>query len=291
MKRNQVISTAISVFKNKAFDGFELKNAVFLNKEFPSHFHTNWSIALIKTGSENLFIYDKKLLITANTLVIIPPYLPHSHGGQQDAFWSYQALYFEDDVISKVEIPPSRNNRDLVPQQYFDQIKHKIILSTNPQFIFLFHSFCNALKENSFKKITFTHFINAIFSDKKTSMIEVETSKLELDFIEEIKLDIAENLTSKITLDALSHKFHVEKFNLMRQFKKSTGLTPNDYLTTLRIEASKKLMYEDAALMDIAYSTGFYDQSHFYHSFKKYVGLSPTNYRQSLQYFTSQHKI
>jgi hypothetical protein len=26
MKKNQVISTAISVFKNKAFDGFELKN-------------------------------------------------------------------------------------------------------------------------------------------------------------------------------------------------------------------------------------------------------------------------
>jgi AraC-like DNA-binding protein len=281
MKRNQVVSTAISVFKNKAFDGFELKNAVFLNKEFPSHFHTNWSIALIKTGSENLFIYDKKLLITANTLVIIPPYLPHSHGGQEDAFWSYQALYFEDDVVSKVEIPP----------QYFDQIKHKIILTTNLKFIFLFYSFCDALKENSFKKIAFTHFINAIFSDKKTSMIEVESSKLELDFIEEIKIDIAENLTSKITLDALSHKFHVEKFNLMRQFKKSTGLTPNDYLTTLRIEASKKLMYEDAALMDIAYSTGFYDQSHFYHIFKKYVGLSPTNYKQNLQYFTSQNEI
>ena len=281
MKRNQVISTAISVFKNKAFDGFELKNAVFLNKEFPSHFHTNWSIALIKTGSENLFIYDKKLIVTANTLVIIPPYLPHSHGGQQDAFWSYQALYFEDDVISKIAIPP----------QYFDAFKYNIILSTNTQFILLFYAFCENLKDNSFKKTAFEHFIKAIFLDKKTSMIAVETPKLELDFIEDIKINIAENLTSKITLDALSHQFHVEKFNLMRQFKKSTGLTPNDYLTTLRIEASKKLMYEDAALMDIAYSTGFYDQSHFYHSFKKYVGLSPTDYKQNLQYFTSPIKI
>jgi transcriptional regulator GlxA family with amidase domain len=108
-----------------------------------------------------------------------------------------------------------------------------------------------------------------------------------LDFVQEIKQVMTHHLIEKITLDALSQKFKIDKFNLMRQFKKATGLTPNDYLMALRIEESKQLMYKTDSLMDIAFTTGFYDQSHFYHCFKKYVGLSPTEYRQNLQYFTS----
>ncbi|MBL4641966.1 MAG: helix-turn-helix transcriptional regulator [Flavobacteriaceae bacterium] len=73
----------------------------------------------------------------------------------------------------------------------------------------------------------------------------------------------------------------MNKFKLQKSFKKNIGLTPLEYLTTIRIENSKKLFYADAPLVEIALETGFYDQSHFTHSFKKYVGVTPGNYKKN----------
>lgn len=270
MKNNQA---TLSVFKNQTFDGFEIKNAVFLNRSFPTHFHTHWSIALLKTGSENLYIGNQKLLIHANTLVLIPPYLPHRHDGQTDAFWSYQALYFDGNAFQK-----------RLPKAMYDQ---KIVLNHQPILTHLFQQFCHQLKENSFQTIHFEEFIHKILASNDSIFIPMEVPNQPFHFMESIQMEIANHLIEKITLDGLCKKFKMEKFNLMRQFKKATGLTPNDYLMALRVETSKQLMYQNNSLLDIAFSTGFYDQSHFYHCFKKYVGLSPTEYRQNLQYFTS----
>ncbi|MEO0043130.1 MAG: hypothetical protein RL329_2578 [Bacteroidota bacterium] len=272
MQPKQTIST-LSVFKNPFFDGFEIKNALFLNRAFPTHFHTHWSIALVKTGSENLYIDNQKLLIAANTLVLIPPYLPHSHDGQQEAFWAYQVLYFDETRFKK-----------RLQNTVYDQ---KVVLNNQLVLAHVFQQFCLQLQENTFQLIHFEQFIHTILLDKNTIFIGMNLINHHLDFVQEIKQVMTHHLIEKITLDRLSQKFKIDKFNLMRQFKKATGLTPNDYLMALRIEESKQLMYKTDSLMDIAFTTGFYDQSHFYHCFKKYVGLSPTEYRQNLQYFTS----
>jgi AraC-like DNA-binding protein len=163
----------------------------------------------------------------------------------------------------------------------------KIVMNSNPIFITTFQQFCHQLMNNSFQTIDFERFIHNILLDNHSNFISIEMSPQPLQFVESVKWEISNHLIEKITLDHLCKKFKIEKFNLMRQFKKATGLTPNDYLMALRIETSKQLMYETDSLLDIAFSTGFYDQSHFYHCFKKYVGLSPTAYRQNLQYFTS----
>ena len=63
-------------------------------------------------------------------------------------------------------------------------------------------------------------------------------------------------------------------------FKQSCGSSFKEYLNSIRIEESKKLLAAtDRSILDIALSIGFEDQSYFTKVFKKYTGLTPKQYR------------
>ena len=62
--------------------------------------------------------------------------------------------------------------------------------------------------------------------------------------------------------------------NFHRQFTQILGVTPNEYITTIWLNAACKLLEEtDQLVADIATAVGFYDQSHFTKAFKKARGL------------------
>jgi AraC-like DNA-binding protein len=64
---------------------------------------------------------------------------------------------------------------------------------------------------------------------------------------------------------------------LLRQ----VGVTPNGYLTLLRIEQAKSLLAQGHALVEVASKTGFYDQSHFARYFRTYTGVTPRGYQKN----------
>jgi AraC family transcriptional regulator len=67
-----------------------------------------------------------------------------------------------------------------------------------------------------------------------------------------------------------------------RCFKRSTGDTPYQYLTRLRLEEAKRLMLTaQRSLAEIALACGFGDQSHFTRTFTRNVGMSPAAWRRA----------
>ena len=99
---------------------------------------------------------------------------------------------------------------------------------------------------------------------------------------EQIKIYLSQHVKDKICLDELCKRFNCDKFNLLRQFKQYTGLSPINYLITLRIQTAKELMITtDLPLVQIALESGFYDQSHFSNCFVKLVGTTPKAYRMN----------
>ena len=64
-------------------------------------------------------------------------------------------------------------------------------------------------------------------------------------------------------------------------FKMETGLTLNQYITKYRIEKAKKLLADPRnKVSDISSKVGYSDGNYFGKTFKKIVGLSPTEYRE-----------
>ena len=66
-------------------------------------------------------------------------------------------------------------------------------------------------------------------------------------------------------------------------FKNETGQTLNQYLTAYRIEKAKQLLQDPRyQISDISARVGYSNGNYFSKSFKKLVGLSPSEYREKM---------
>jgi PAS domain S-box-containing protein len=66
-----------------------------------------------------------------------------------------------------------------------------------------------------------------------------------------------------------------------RRFKRLFQLTPQQFLLRVRLNAACQMLTStDRSVLQIALSTGFYDQSYFTKHFRRQMGMTPTSYRR-----------
>lgn len=89
-----------------------------------------------------------------------------------------------------------------------------------------------------------------------------------------------EHLTEALTLKKLSSHAGLSLTYFCEQFKIVTGLSPWDYLTNLRLEKAKTLLSStDFPVSEIAFKSGFCDNSYLSKIFKAREGISPREFR------------
>lgn len=105
-------------------------------------------------------------------------------------------------------------------------------------------------------------------------------------WVSELRDIIQDSIDSDLTLSLkeVSDNLEVHPAYLSREFSKYfDGHNFGDYLRKLRIDRAIKFMSEtNYSMSEIAYLTGFSDQSHFTRIFKKHVGMIPSAYKKSL---------
>ena len=100
----------------------------------------------------------------------------------------------------------------------------------------------------------------------------------------ELKEIIQDQIDTSLTLKGISKELDINPSYLSREFSKHfDNLSFGDYLRKQRIEKSIEYMQASAySLTEIAYLTGFSDQSHFTRIFKLYTGESPSAYKRKV---------
>lgn len=125
-----------------------------------------------------------------------------------------------------------------------------------------------------------------IFAQHLSTManqILVQQKNEEPPMITRAKHFINEHQAESISLDQIAKTLNVSTFYFCKMFKKATGLTFTDYLARTRIERAKNLLLNpNARVSEVAYDCGFISLTHFNRIFKRIVGKSPTQYRQTL---------
>ncbi|HEY0680612.1 MAG TPA: chromate resistance protein ChrB domain-containing protein [Chitinophagaceae bacterium] len=102
----------------------------------------------------------------------------------------------------------------------------------------------------------------------------------------ELKEIIQDQIDTNLTLSLkqISQELDVHPAYLSREFSKYfDDLSFGDYIRKLRIEKAIQLLHSpEYSLTEIAYLTGFSDQSHFTRIFKKVTGKNPSEYRKNI---------
>jgi AraC-like DNA-binding protein len=83
-----------------------------------------------------------------------------------------------------------------------------------------------------------------------------------------------------LNVEMLGQEVGISRAHLHRKMKDMIGVSPSDFIRTIRLRKACEMLKEtDNDVTQIAYSIGFTSQTHFSTAFKKFMGLSPSEYR------------
>lgn len=92
---------------------------------------------------------------------------------------------------------------------------------------------------------------------------------------------IQHNYQKNLKLGAIADLFGYNSSYLGQAFSKATGFSFNSYVDKVRIDAAKRLLEEgDYKVYEVADMVGYSSVDYLHKKFKKYTGMSPTEYRK-----------
>jgi AraC-like DNA-binding protein len=86
---------------------------------------------------------------------------------------------------------------------------------------------------------------------------------------------LLEHFTEAVSLEALAELSKLNRFHLLRVFRREFGVTPHEYQRHLRLARASRLLAGGSAPSRAAYQAGFCDQSHLTRQLKSLTGLTP----------------
>lgn len=94
---------------------------------------------------------------------------------------------------------------------------------------------------------------------------------------------IEEHLAEGVGLSDLAAAAELSVYHFSRQFRQSTGMAPHQYVLQRKIERAKETLRDPRkSILEASARVGFDDQSHFTKTFRRLVGITPTEFRSRL---------
>lgn len=153
-------------------------------------------------------------------------------------------------------------------------------LKKDYSFLFKNKNICEEIIDEIYKKDSLEEvmeiFINGLILISKEISINSNNSS-----IKRIVKYVETNYYKDIKLETLAEIFNYNSAYLGKIFKNYTGVSFNTYLDKCRIDEGKKLLLEkNLKVYEVCELIGYKNIDYFHSKFKKYVGVSPLNYKK-----------
>lgn len=222
--------------------GLERRSTWQSTQAYKRHSHPQLSIGAILEGGTRCVCDGLEYLLSPGDLIVIPAHAPHSCNPIQGKPRSYHMLYIDTPLPLAQQV-----------------IRHGA----------LFRLYLNVVEQMS------TDALTALLSALSLSANGEETLRATSQQLQQALLA---NPVSPPSLDEFATRFSLRKETLIRTFKQDTGLTPGSFLNNSRVEYAKARLRAGDDIADVAYQSGFADQSHFHKTFVSYTAATPRQY-------------
>ena len=88
---------------------------------------------------------------------------------------------------------------------------------------------------------------------------------------------INDHLRGDLSIEALSARFYLSKYHMLRKFKEETGYSMHQYVLEKRILAARHLILAGMPATAASLECGFKDYSTFSRAYKKILGQTPSD--------------
>ena len=203
-----------------------------------------------------------------------------------------------DVIITDIKMP-GMNGIELIKEMINNDLRGEyIILSGYDDYVYVREAFkCGIvdylLKPASTEDIKEKLYLAFERVEEKTKKItqnpyrwpmhqEFENNTPREKSIIDIALKYIEDNIENVALTAVSNMVCMNYTYFSEFFKKQTGITFSDYVMNVKMRKAKALLQDPLnQIQDVAYEIGYENPKNFTRAFKKYYGISPTDFRKN----------
>lgn len=229
------------------------------NLSFPTHIHGSFEVIIVTAGEMSVTVANNHYTLKKGESVLVFP--NQIHEIKTEISSSHMICIFSPQLVraySKVfEAKIPKSNKFHLDNFYISKLK-EINKKSTIELKGILYSIC-AEFDNNAEYIDFN-------GDKKNLLFKI------FKFVEE-------NYRGECSLNDLAKEITYNYVYLSKHFSKNTGLTYTEYVNRYRVnEASYLLVNTSRSMLDIAYECGFDCLRSFNRSFKRFMGVTPSEY-------------
>ena len=257
------------------------------SEDYPVHRHKCLEITIPIEKSYTYIFDDRTIILKEKEILFVPPDMLHKIAGTKSGIRfiylfnvDFLQGLFDYDEFQKLIKEPLLITPDTHPEVYSHIFERFMEIND----LYFFYS--TTVKEISIFSKLMDVFGMLMKKDYSDSLVVVQNDKQREVYIKFKSLVewLAMHSSENVSMDEAANHVGYSKFHFARLFKEYTGMTFNDYETTLKLkEVERQLADTDLQISDIAMSCGFNNLTSLSRCFKKQYGCSPSQFRNRIK--------
>ena len=259
--------------------GVDLLHATYVTQTFSRHTHEGFGVGVIERGALGFYYRGENVVASEGLINLVNPGEVHTGHAATRQGWTYRMFYFDAEVMLAAA-QQITGRRQSIP--FFAQgVLNDPILAASLRRL---HVDLEVGQLSTLEAETrFLRILTQLIQHHALDAPVARHGGCEKQVVKKVCDSIEERYTENLSLNTLAEIAGLSPYHFIRVFQQQTGLTPHAYLMQKRVQRSKTLLQKGERLIDAAYACGFVDQSHFTRHFKKTFGITPGQYRNSVQ--------
>ncbi|OBQ54553.1 AraC family transcriptional regulator [Halodesulfovibrio spirochaetisodalis] len=263
----------VHYFRAPDVPGLVLSDGHFSTFSFERHFHLDYHIGLVVEGVQKQSAFGTTSLIGPGRVSVLSPDEMHDGSGYENSEYTLKTFRIPPNILTEemAEAVDSAHRIEFGSTVLDDKtLWHRA------------HTLHTVLQRGDatsmFVEEQWLGLIKQLLGHVDVLSVDTSNNRLGRPHWKEVRDYCHDNLSEKITLEQLAALCNLNRYQFLRRFKSTVGVTPYNWLKQLRLEYACALLSKGERVSSVAASVGFYDQSHFVHAFRKAYGVPPSKY-------------
>ena len=262
-------------FRHPRFRDLCLLKARFTRHRYEVHTHETYVVALVTHGCERLRVAGRQVIAPASSIILVHPEECHDGEPGAEGGWSYRTFYPSVSLMAGIARELGREE----PPFFRDAVIDDPLLASALAIAHRTAEQGDADEAEASMLVALRCLILG-HGDRSRATEPVERSAASRRFAAYAET-IDARMTDRLDLRQLAGLAGVTRFQVIRDFKQMTGLTPGAYIRNRRLRLARRLIEQGANLVQAAAASGFSDQSHLSRIFRSTQGITPRMFRQA----------
>ncbi len=256
--------------------GLVLSTARFAEFSFDRHFHLDFHVGLVSEGVQRQGSHGRTVLLGPGRIALMPPGEIHDGMAEDGGEYTLKTFRLSQELVAS--LTEEISGRPRPPELSGAVLDDPLLAGRLMRLHDALHDDGGAGSLDA--QTQWLTLLESLLRQSRAIVPERVPGALSPGQWSRVRDYCFSRLADKITLEELAGLCGLGRFQFLKQFKLTIGMTPYAWLLRLRLERACELLLQGPqAIATVAQAVGFYDQSHFNRAFRQAYGVAPSRFR------------